>query len=209
MESNYCGENEQSDNRTQLKKIVQLEQENKTLSGQQNLQQRIKHHAKIKDENNTLRIQNNELSVKLRRAEHLNTRVSEELAKYRTAQGKPSALNIEEEQRLRTKLQEAEEQRDQEARKLVSLCASIMKTAGMLDDDNNAEPAVALEAIEKMKDRLESTLLEFEDFKLKVHSINMHFITKPNPNLSSLTLLQHPLFRYASFFSCLAVVVPS
>ncbi|KAG0565723.1 hypothetical protein KC19_7G010200 [Ceratodon purpureus] len=156
------------DNRMQLKKIGLLEQEIKTLSGQQNLQQRIKHHAKIKDENNSLRIQNNELSAKLRRAEHLNTRISEELAKYRTAQGKSSALNIEEEQRLRIKLQEVEEQRDQEVQKLVSLCSSVMKTAGIVDDDNKCtEPAVALEAVEEIKERLESTVQEFEDFKLK------------------------------------------
>lgn len=168
MESNGYGEHGQSDNRTQVKKIGQLEQEIKTLSGQQNLQQRIKHHARIKEENNALRTQNNELGAKLRRAEHLSTRVSEELAKYRTAQGKPSALNIEEEQRLRTKLLDAEEQRNQEAQKLVSLCTSAIRAAGVLDDSNGTEPAVVLEAIEQMKDRLQSTLQEFEDFKLKV-----------------------------------------
>lgn len=177
VESNKHGEHGQGDNRTQLKKIGQLEQEIKTLSGQQNLQQRIKHHARIKDENNSLRIQNNEISAKLRRAEHLNTRISEELAKYRTAQGKSSALNIEEEQRLRTKLQEVEEQRDQEAQKLVSLCTSVMKAARMVDDNNCTEPAVALEAVEQIKDRLESTLQEFEDFKLKVYSISMSLIS--------------------------------
>jgi kinesin family protein 15 len=177
VDSNKYGEHGQSENRTQLKKNGQLEQEIKTLSGQQNLQQRIKHHARIKDENNLLRVQNNDLSAKLRRAEHLNARVSEELAKYRIAQGKSSALNIEEEQRLRTKLQEAEEQRNQEALKLVSLCSSVIKAAGLLDDNNGTEPAVAVEAVEQIKDRLESTLLEFEDFKLKVHSISMSLRT--------------------------------
>jgi kinesin family protein 15 len=131
----------QSETRLQQKKIGDLELEIKKLSGQQNLQQRIKHHAKIKvpihvkarcfqilsvqssegtigangykfwvvycvqqDENNSLRIQNDELSGKLRRAELLYTRVCDELAKYRTAEGKLPVLNIDEEQRLRNKL---------------------------------------------------------------------------------------------------------
>lgn len=38
----------QSENRMQKKRISELEQEIKKLSGQQNLQQRIKHHIKIK-----------------------------------------------------------------------------------------------------------------------------------------------------------------
>ncbi|XP_024385089.1 kinesin-like protein KIN-12F isoform X2 [Physcomitrium patens] len=156
-----------SDNRNHVKKIGQLEQEIKTLSGQQNLQQRIKHHAKIKEENNSLRIQNNDLNAKLRRAEHLNTRISDELAKYRTSQGKPSTLNIEEEQRLRTVLLETEEQRDKEAQKLSSLCASIVRATGMAGSDADTDPVVALEIVEQMKDRLESTLQEFEDFKIK------------------------------------------
>ena len=131
----------QSETRLQQKKIGDLELEIKKLSGQQNLQQRIKHHAKIKvpihvkarcfqilsvrssegtiganaykfwvvycvqqDENNSLRIQNDELSGKLRRAELLYTRVCDELAKYRTAEGKLPVLNIDEEQRLRNRL---------------------------------------------------------------------------------------------------------
>lgn len=51
-----------------------------------------------------LRIQNDELSGKLRRAELLYTRVCDELAKYRTAEGKLPLMNIDEEQRLRNKL---------------------------------------------------------------------------------------------------------
>lgn len=117
------------------------------------------------DENNTLRVQNNELSSKLRRAEHLNSRVSEELAKYRTAQGKPAAINLEEEERLRTLLQEVKEERDTEAQKLAKLCSSVIKAAGLVDGDS---PAVALEAVEHLKDHLDTTRQEFEDFKLKV-----------------------------------------
>jgi kinesin family protein 15 len=89
----------------QQKRIGDLEQEMRKLSGQQNLQQRIQHHAKIKDENNALRIQNDELSGKLRRAELLYARVNDELSKYRSADGKQPFLDIDEEQRLCNMLQ--------------------------------------------------------------------------------------------------------
>lgn len=79
------------------------------------------------DENNALRIQNNDLSAKMRRLEHVNIRVSEELAKYRIAQGRQPLLNIEEEQHLRTKLQEAQEHSSQVAQKLASFSASVIK----------------------------------------------------------------------------------
>lgn len=59
----------------------------------------------FQDENNLLRIQNDDLSGKLRRAELLHARVSDELAKYRIAEGKTALLNFDEEQRLRTKVQ--------------------------------------------------------------------------------------------------------
>lgn len=59
----------------------------------------------FQDENNLLRIQNDELSGKLRRAELLHSRVSDELAKYRIAEGKTALLNFDEEHRLRSKVQ--------------------------------------------------------------------------------------------------------
>lgn len=52
-----------------------------------------------------LRIQNDELSGKLRRAEVLHARVSEELTKYRLSEGKTPLINFDEEQRLRTEVQ--------------------------------------------------------------------------------------------------------
>ncbi|XP_024397560.1 kinesin-like protein KIN-12D isoform X2 [Physcomitrium patens] len=176
-----------TDNRNQLKKIGHLEQEVKSLSGQQNLQQRIKHHARIKEENNSLRIQNNELNARLRRVELLNTRISEELAKYRAAHGKPSALNIEEEQRLRTMLQETEQQRDQEAQKLATLSSRVMNAAGMTDRGTETDPATALEAIEKMKHHLKSTLQELEDVKLKTR------ISEERQRLNELRTAHSPL----------------
>ncbi|KAG0602290.1 hypothetical protein M758_10G004500 [Ceratodon purpureus] len=153
-----------NENRMQVKKMGQLEQEIKILSGQQ-----TKHHVKIKNENNALRIQNNDLSAKLKRVEHANTRISDELAKYRLAQGRRPLLNIEEEQRLRTRLQEAQERSCEVAKQLASFSASVMKATGMFDCNNNitGSPSVALKSLEQMKTRLETIQLELDDFKLK------------------------------------------
>ncbi|KAL8264610.1 hypothetical protein R6Q59_022740 [Mikania micrantha] len=62
------------------KKVMELETEVAKLSGQQNLQQRIHHHTKIKEENNALKNQNEELSHKLKRSDAILNRVKEELA---------------------------------------------------------------------------------------------------------------------------------
>lgn len=59
----------------------------------------------LQDENNLLKTQNGDLTAKLRRAELLYARVSDELAKYRVADGKAPVLNFDEEQRLHKKLQ--------------------------------------------------------------------------------------------------------
>ncbi|KVI10745.1 hypothetical protein Ccrd_010834 [Cynara cardunculus var. scolymus] len=67
------------------KKVIDLEAEIKKLSGLQNIQQRIHHHAKIKEENNSLKAQIDEISHKLRRSEGIVTRVKEELANLRAA----------------------------------------------------------------------------------------------------------------------------
>lgn len=51
-----------------------------------------------------LKAQNEELSLKLRRSEGILSRVKEELARYRAANGKNPCIHIEEEQRLNNKL---------------------------------------------------------------------------------------------------------
>lgn len=51
-----------------------------------------------------LKAQNEELSSKLRRSEGILSRVKEELARYRAANGKNPCIHIEEEQRLNNKL---------------------------------------------------------------------------------------------------------
>lgn len=148
-------------------------------------------------------MQNNELSSKLRRAEHVNTRVSEELAKYRTAQGKPSALNVEEEQRLRSLLQEVEEQRDLEAQKLARLCASVIKAAGIADGDAGTPPAVAVEAVQQLKLHSETIRQEFEDFKIKV--------TLSPPSLLVMCLCSFsifPVFESLVFLECIQLYSP-
>nr|XP_043618816.1 kinesin-like protein KIN-12D [Erigeron canadensis] len=79
-----------TENANHKTKLIELEDEVKKLSGQQNLQQRIHHLAKIKEENNVLKKQNDEISLKLRRAEAIVARVKEELANLR-ANGKSAA----------------------------------------------------------------------------------------------------------------------
>ncbi|CAI9104395.1 OLC1v1003057C1 [Oldenlandia corymbosa var. corymbosa] len=111
------------------KRVTELETEVKKLSGQQNLQQRIHHHAKIKEENNMLKCQNDELSMKLRKTEGLLLRVNQELAHYRAADGKGPSINFDEEQRLNNKLKETETERFQLAQELISLCTSILKVS--------------------------------------------------------------------------------
>ncbi|XP_023747565.1 kinesin-like protein KIN-12D [Lactuca sativa] len=67
------------------KNVMELE-----VEGQQNLQQQIDHHAKIKEENNVLKAQNDEISHKLKRAEVIIRRVKEELANLRaTSERRP------------------------------------------------------------------------------------------------------------------------
>ncbi|KAL2651507.1 hypothetical protein R1flu_019635 [Riccia fluitans] len=149
------------------KKVTDLEEEYRKLSGQQNLQQRIHHHAKIKEENNTLKSQNEDLSGKLRRTEILFTRVNDELARYRNAEGRSPFLNFDEEERLRRKLQETEENRMQLAQNFVSLCTAIITAAGLPRTSRDPDAATAMDALLQLQDRLEAMERELLDLKLK------------------------------------------
>ncbi|CAM6100965.1 unnamed protein product [Calypogeia fissa] len=149
------------------KRVADLEDEIKKLSGQQNLQQRIHHHAKIKDENNSIRLQNEDLSGKLRRMEILFTRVNDELARYRTAEGKTPFLNFDEEARLQKKLQETEENRLHLAETVIGLCTGIMQAAGIQRASRDLDPSAAIIALQHLEDRLESLERELSDCKLK------------------------------------------
>ncbi|CAA3022560.1 kinesin KIN-12D [Olea europaea subsp. europaea] len=93
-----------ADNINHKKRAMELEAEVKKLSGHQNLQQRIHHHTKIKEENNLLRCQNEDLSIKLRRTEAFLSRVKEELACFRASNGLNPYINFDEEQWLDNKL---------------------------------------------------------------------------------------------------------
>lgn len=57
------------------------------------------------DENNSLKTQNEDLSARLRRTEALLSRMKEELSRYRASSGKNPYIDIDEEQRLKRKLE--------------------------------------------------------------------------------------------------------
>ena len=56
------------------------------------------------EENNSLRCQNEELSNKLHKTEAILSRVKEELAQFRVANGRNAYINFDEEQLLHKKL---------------------------------------------------------------------------------------------------------
>nr|KJB32406.1 hypothetical protein B456_005G239700 [Gossypium raimondii] len=149
------------------KKVLELEGEVKKLSGQQNLQQRIHHHAKIKEENNMLKIQNEELGVKLRRTEVVLSRVREELSHYRASIGKSPCINFDEEQCLNNKLRESDEDRVQLAHKLLALCTSVLKAAGITMPISDICPAAAEEALEQLQNKVISLERELQSLTLK------------------------------------------
>lgn len=108
------------------------------------------------EENNNLKMQNEDLATKLRRSEVILSRVKEELARHRALFGKNQYLHFAEDQQLRNELkvglttmhmwecgsesvfdiwlramllQETEEQRVELAQKLLSLCTKILKVS--------------------------------------------------------------------------------
>ncbi|KAJ4965860.1 hypothetical protein NE237_017709 [Protea cynaroides] len=155
------------ENANHNKKVMELEEEVKKLSGQQNLQQRIHHHAKIKEENNLLKIQNDDLSAKLRRTEIILSRVREELARYRASNGRSPFIDFDEEQQLNDKLKENEEEKLQLAEKLVGLCTIILKAAGITKPGSDVSLPAAEEALCQLKDRITSLETELDDLKFK------------------------------------------
>ncbi|XP_035540732.1 kinesin-like protein KIN-12D isoform X2 [Juglans regia] len=148
-------------------KVMELEGEVKKLSGQQNLQQRIHHHAKIKDENNMLKTQNEELSSKLRRTEVILSRVKEELACFRASIGKNPYIDFDEEHRLNIKLKETEEEKVQLAQRLLGLCTSVLKAVGITKPVSNVSPSDAEDALEQLKNRFTALERELQDLKYK------------------------------------------
>lgn len=82
------------------------------------------------EENNVLKLQLDELNLKLRRADVNISRAKEELAWYRASSGKNQHSNFEKMHHLSTKLKETEEDRMQLGKKLLCLSTSILKVSG-------------------------------------------------------------------------------
>ncbi|KAK4848154.1 hypothetical protein QYF36_009833 [Acer negundo] len=119
-----------------------------------------------------LKYQNEDLSTKLRRSEVFLSRVKEELAQYRASIGKNPYINFDEEHRLNNKLQETEEERMQLAQKLLGLCTSILKAAGITRVATDISPDVAEEALEQLTDRIVSQDRELQNLKFKIRINN-------------------------------------
>ncbi|CAI9764401.1 unnamed protein product [Fraxinus pennsylvanica] len=177
-----------ADNINHKKRVMELEAEVKNLSGHQNLQQRIHHHTKIKEENSLLKCQNEDLSIKLRRTEAFLSRVKEEVARFRASNGLNPYINFDEEQRLDNKLKETEEERLQLAQKLIGLCTNILKAAGIRRPTSEISPSVAEEALDQLKNRVLSLEMELQDVKLK------NRMSDERSRLSELRQQTSPLF---------------
>ncbi|MED6206577.1 hypothetical protein PIB30_116673 [Stylosanthes scabra] len=154
------------ENLSKKNKVVELEEELKKLSGQQNLQQRIHHHAKIKEENNRLKIQNEELSANLRKANIFISRTKEDF--LRASAGAKPCFDFNEEKRLMTKLKEIEEEKVQLAQQLLRLSTNVLKAAGITKRMSEVNPSAAEEALEELKNRIANLEMEQEDLKFKV-----------------------------------------
>ncbi|KAF0888925.1 hypothetical protein E2562_020147 [Oryza meyeriana var. granulata] len=147
--------------------IFNLEDEVKKLTRQQNLQLRINHHVKTKEENILLKKQNEELSAKLQKLGAIVARTKEELARYRVSDGKDPYQQMEEEELLRNRLEESEQDRNKLAENLSSLCATVLKVAGVRNHEPDASLLKALEALNQLQLRIASLESEVEDLKLK------------------------------------------
>ncbi|KAL4581238.1 hypothetical protein LXL04_017448 [Taraxacum kok-saghyz] len=147
-------------------KVMELETEVKKLSGQQNIQQRIHHHLKIKEENNLLKNQNDELSRKLRRRDDILSRVKEEYANLLATCGKDFS-DVESELQLNEKLKVIEEERDQVAQKLAALCTTILKAAGVTRPGSDVSISMVEEALEELQGRVATLERELQDLQYK------------------------------------------
>ncbi|KAK2380517.1 phragmoplast orienting kinesin [Trifolium repens] len=155
------------ENASNKTKLMELEEEMNKLSGQQNLQQRIHHHAKIKEENNTLKLQNEQLSAKLRRAEIFTSRAQEVVSAIRASTGSKKSIAFDEEQRLRKMLKDLEEEKVRSAQQLLRLSTNVLKAAGITKPAPDVNTSIAEEALEKLKNRISSLEMEQEDLMFK------------------------------------------
>ncbi|EMS60549.1 Kinesin-like protein KIF15 [Triticum urartu] len=147
--------------------ISNLEDEVKKLTRQQNLQLRINHHVKTKEENILLKKQNEELSAKLQQLGAIVTRTKEKLARYMVSDGKDPHQQIEEEELLRKKLEESEQDRSKLAENLSSLCTSVLKVAGVRNHESETSLLKAMEALNQLQCCISSLESEVEDLRIK------------------------------------------
>ncbi|KAG8049117.1 hypothetical protein GUJ93_ZPchr0009g510 [Zizania palustris] len=147
--------------------VFNLEDEVKKLTRQQNLQLRINHHVKTKEENILLKKQNDELSAKLKQLGAIVARTKEELARYRVSDGKDPYEQMEEEELLRNRLQESEQERNKLAENLSTLCTTVLKVAGVRIRESDASLSKALDALNQLQFRIASLEAEVDDLKLK------------------------------------------
>ncbi|VAI27872.1 unnamed protein product [Triticum turgidum subsp. durum] len=147
--------------------IFNLEDEVKKLTRQQNLQLRINHHVKTKEENILLKKQNEELSAKLQQLGAIVTRTKEKLARYMVSDGKDPHEQIEEEELLRKKLEESEQDRSKLAENLSSLCTSVLKVAGVRNHESETSLLKAMEALNQLQCCISSLESEVEDLRIK------------------------------------------
>ncbi|KAK9813839.1 hypothetical protein WJX73_001399 [Symbiochloris irregularis] len=107
---------------------AELDQQVTKLTGQQNLNQRIHHHQKIKDENSALKAQL--AHAKEQAAENASRlkRTLEELAPFRQEAGKAPLPNLDAEAALRADLAAVASQRDDISSQLQALSASSLPT---------------------------------------------------------------------------------
>ncbi|VFQ65808.1 unnamed protein product [Cuscuta campestris] len=131
------------ENMNHKKRVIELEAEVKKLSGQQNLQQRIHHHAKIKEENNLLKNQNDDLTFKLRKSEAILSRVREELAHFRASNnGRIPYINLDDENRMETKLKDRMNS-ERLTEMMPHVASSGRRSSIKADDENGQNPSRA------------------------------------------------------------------
>ncbi|CAN8258819.1 unnamed protein product [Cochlearia groenlandica] len=157
------------ENVSHKRKVMELDGEMKKLSSQQNPEWRTRDHSRIKEENNVLKLQLDELNLKLRRADVSISRAKEELTWYRASSGKNHQhSNIDKIHHLSTKLKETEEDRMQLAQKLLCLSTSILKAAGVRGEDiSDINTEVAEEALEQLKTKVGLLESELQHLRLK------------------------------------------
>jgi kinesin family protein 15 len=93
-------------------------------------------------------------------------RVKDELARYRTAAGRTPFPNLDEEQRLKSKLQEATNNQIEMAQNFISLCTRIMQAAG-ISNSGHVDQSIALEALQRIENRLQTNELELSELRLQ------------------------------------------